>query len=167
MPHYAYGNAHRRVRRALLETTPDGTMCPFADTDPKCPGPMYPGAQLLDLHHSEQWMKAAGLPGDRLSHRACNRRERNRKVPADVAARRQRQAATDLASLPQVPPAPACKHDHPLDRERLYQGCECSQPFQHHVANAMAVKAGQAAEYTNHGAPPCASCGGYPRSQLW
>ena len=163
----AYGAGHRRARKVLLATTPGGTLCPFAGTDPKCPGAMWPGAELLDAHHLPG-DKAAGKLPSTLAHRACNRREKNRKIAADKAARRDRLAAAELARLPQVLPGPGCGHGFPLDRQQWPgPGCECADPAGHMDAMAAAWRAGEDVAEVWHYPAPCAGCGGYWRSRKW
>ena len=65
MPHKAYGYIHRQVKKQLLPYV-DGKPCP------KCGHPMY-RTQKLDLDHSNPKDKIDGRPGDRLTHRTCNR----------------------------------------------------------------------------------------------
>ena len=63
----AYGPEHRRLRAILLPRAV-GQMCP------KCGQLMY-AWQPLDLGHSTRARKRAGLPGDQIEHRRCNRSE--------------------------------------------------------------------------------------------
>ncbi len=65
MPHRAYGSKHKRTRAVLLPQA-IGTPCP------RC-GHTMEAWQPLDLGHSDPKLKAAGLPGDRIEHRYCNR----------------------------------------------------------------------------------------------
>jgi hypothetical protein len=67
VPHPSYGPEHQRARLRLLRELIAGTPCPL------CGEPMYPATEELDLDHSDPRAKAAGLPGDRLTHRGCNR----------------------------------------------------------------------------------------------
>lgn len=62
-----YGAAHQRRRRELLPLS-YGSNCPF------CGEVMLEG-QALDLDHTDPSARLLGLPGDRISHSACNRRE--------------------------------------------------------------------------------------------
>lgn len=66
MPHPSYGPEHQRVRLRLLRELIPGTPCPL------CLEPMF-ASQELDLDHSDPEAKRVGYPGDRLTHRGCNR----------------------------------------------------------------------------------------------
>lgn len=68
-----YGNAHQRERRRLLAELVPGTACGF------CGEPMDSG-QPLDLDHSDPATRLLGMPGDRLTHRSCNRRDSVRRL---------------------------------------------------------------------------------------
>lgn len=165
MPHYAYGPEHRRKREVLMAVTPAGTLCPFHETDPKCPGPMYPGAEHLDLNHSDPAMKVAGLPGDQLSHRACNRRAHQQQKIAGAKAKRDRKADLDAARLPGAMPVWACRHSGVLPKEPRWPGCECGDPLAHHRELALAAKS-SGGTYADHNAQ-CQGCGGYTGARIW
>jgi hypothetical protein len=68
-----YGRRHHRLRHQLLPLA-YGTPCP------RCGEIMLPGEDpndwrtWLDLDHSDPLTKDIGLPGDRITHRRCNRR---------------------------------------------------------------------------------------------
>lgn len=167
MSERAYGTLHRKIRLQLLASTPQGTMCPFWGGDEKCPGPMHPGAQLLDLNHSDPAAKLRGEPGDQLAHRACNRRARNKKIPPDVAARRERQAVKDAASLVLVVPGPQCNHDRAYYKLPLEPGsCKCSDPRGHQLANYLAMKDDDTVPNVNHEVP-LKCCGAYTHARIW
>lgn len=63
----AYGKLHERTRKALLPKA-YGQPCPI------CHLPMQ-RYEPLDLGHSTHERKVQGLPGDRIEHAACNRRD--------------------------------------------------------------------------------------------
>lgn len=75
MPHPAYGPEHQAIRTAMLlalptmpldKASPQGRLCPRCGQEMK-------RWQPLDLGHTNPADKAAGRPGDRLEHSACNR----------------------------------------------------------------------------------------------
>lgn len=72
-----YGQAHRLVREALLGVFIVGTPCPM------CAQPML-ADDPLDLDHSDPASRLRGDPGDRLTHRACNRRTNWRGGPSQA-----------------------------------------------------------------------------------
>lgn len=69
-----YGTAHQRVRIKLLALLVPGTPCGF------CGEPMELG-QPLDLDHSDPSSRLRGEPGDRLTHRSCNRARKGNRHP--------------------------------------------------------------------------------------
>lgn len=69
----AMGGLHQQVRKALLDAFIPGMLCGFCDL------PMLDG-QPLDLDHSNPALKGPGVPGDRLTHTACNRRTNVRDI---------------------------------------------------------------------------------------
>ena len=70
-----YGYTHQKRRRKLLAELTPGAVCPFCDK------PMDAG-QYLDLDHSEPDTRLLGLPGDRLAHASCNRKDGARRANA-------------------------------------------------------------------------------------
>lgn len=68
-----YGTPHRRARTELLADFTPGTPCGFCDE------PMFED-QLLDLDHSDPAARLRQEPGDRLTHRSCNRRDGARRA---------------------------------------------------------------------------------------
>lgn len=69
-----YGTAHQNARTKLLAQLVAGTPCGF------CSEPMEPG-QPLDLDHSDPSSRLRGEPGDRLTHRSCNRARKGNRHP--------------------------------------------------------------------------------------
>ena len=60
-----YGVEHQKAREALLAEA-IGQDCAYC-------GQVMKLGQALDLDHSEPELKAAGVPGDRITHAKCNR----------------------------------------------------------------------------------------------
>ena len=99
--------AHKRARKLTLADLARRPGQPCA----RCGLPMYP-TQLLDLDHTDD---RAGYLG--LSHRACNRRDGQRKTTIILNARgwtpppRSRQAIAYRQQPRRVPPPPRSSRD--------------------------------------------------------